>query len=149
MPRWKLRSLRKASCCMDAKVELVKNWLSIAQRDLDSAQRLAAVPDPLLDTAIYHCQQGAEKAVKGWLTFQDERFEKTHDVRALVSFAATLEPRFSDWFVAAEYLNPFALAYRYPGELLNPEQGEFDLAYKYAQGLYRFVLSLLPEEVYP
>jgi HEPN domain-containing protein len=49
---------------MDAKLELVKNWLAKANRDLASAQRLAAGPEPFLDTASYHCQQAVEKAPK-------------------------------------------------------------------------------------
>jgi HEPN domain-containing protein len=39
-------------------------WLIKAKRDLDSAVRLAADVEPYLDTAIYHCQQAGEKAVK-------------------------------------------------------------------------------------
>jgi HEPN domain-containing protein len=48
---------------MEAKHELVRSWLVKAARDLASASRLAAGPEPYLDTAIYHCQQAAEKAV--------------------------------------------------------------------------------------
>lgn len=47
-----------------AKKELVRSWLIKAQNDLGSAKRLASEPDPYLDTAIYHCQQGAEKSLK-------------------------------------------------------------------------------------
>ena len=49
----------------DAKTLLVRSWLIKAQRDLASARVLAANDPPLLDTAIYHCQQASEKAVKG------------------------------------------------------------------------------------
>jgi HEPN domain-containing protein len=51
----------------DAKCELVREWLSIAQRDLVAARRLVTGNEPLWDTAVYHCQQAAEKAVKGYL----------------------------------------------------------------------------------
>jgi hypothetical protein len=37
---------------------------------------LAAVKEPLLDMAIYHCQQAAEKTVKGWLQSQDDSFPR-------------------------------------------------------------------------
>ena len=133
----------------DAKQELVKNWLSKARRELDSAIRLASGPDPLLDTAIYHCQQSAEKALKGWLTYYDQRFEKTHDVRMLVTLAVALQPDFANWFNAAESLTPYATAYRYPGETFEPEPSEFESALQMSQGLYRFILSSLPPEVHP
>lgn len=44
-----------------AKRVLVQSWLKKAQRDLLAAQKLAK---DLPDIAIYHCQQGAEKALK-------------------------------------------------------------------------------------
>ncbi len=133
----------------DAKQELVKNWLHKARRDLDSAVRLASGRKLLLDTAIYHCQQAAEKALKGWLTYHDQRFEKTHDVRMLVTLAADLKAEFTSWYDAAETLTPYATAYRYPGEILEPTRSEFESALKLAQELYQYNLSSLPAEVHP
>ena len=118
---------------MEAKLDLVKNWLTIARRDLDSAERLAAGTDPYLDTAIYHCQQAAEKALKGWL----------------VALAAEVEPRFQSWSDIADALTPYATAYRYPGERLAPEFQEFNQAFQSASNLYTFVISLLPLEFQP
>ena len=37
-----------------ATLELAGNWLLKAQRDLATARKLAAGPEPYLDTAIYH-----------------------------------------------------------------------------------------------
>lgn len=52
----------------EAKRELVRGWLIKARNDLFTARALGGLPDAPLDTAIYHCQQAAEKAVKGtWL----------------------------------------------------------------------------------
>jgi len=130
---------------MEAKHSLVNSWLVKARRDLASARKLASGPEAYLDTAIYHCHQAAEKAIKGWLVFHDQRFEKTHDLRLLVTRAASIEARFSDWLEAAEFLNPYATVYRYPGEPLSPEAEEFNKALEIASNFYDFVLSLLPE----
>lgn len=43
----------------DAKAQLVCSWLIKAKHDLASARVLAASSPPLLDTAIYHCQQSS------------------------------------------------------------------------------------------
>jgi HEPN domain-containing protein len=133
----------------DAKKELVQAWLSKARRDLDSAKRLASGSKPFLDTAIYHCQQAAEKALKGWLAYHDQRYEKTHDVRMLVTLAATLKTDFTQWFDTAEALTPYATAYRYPGETLEPTRSEFEAALQMAKALYQYILSCLPPEVNP
>jgi HEPN domain-containing protein len=81
----------------DAKAELVRGWLTKARRDLASARVLAASEPALLDTAIYHCQQGAEKAVKGYLVFCDQEFERVHDIEVLIRSAMTHVAEFTDW----------------------------------------------------
>ncbi len=132
---------------MDAKHALVRSWLREARRDLLSAKRLARGHDPYLDTAIYHCQQCAEKSIKGWLVYHDQSFEKTHDLRLLVTLASEIEPTFTKWFDVAEQVSPYATAYRYPGEVLEPTEDEFQHALKSAGRLYDFVCSLLPIEL--
>ena len=94
---------------MDAKRSLVRKWLKKPRRDLLSAKRLARGKDPYFDTAIYHCQQTAEKAVKGWLVYHDKSLEKTHDLRLLVTLASEIEPRFAEWFDVAEQFLPMQL----------------------------------------
>jgi HEPN domain-containing protein len=132
---------------MNAKHQLVKNWLNKAHRDLLSAKRLASGSDPYLDTAVYHCQQCAEKVVKGWLIYHDRSFEKTHDLRLLVTLASEIEPAFNEWFDIAEHIAPYATAYRYPGEILEPDEDEYKEAIKAATDFYGFVCSLLPSEL--
>ena len=134
---------------MNAKLELVRNWLIKARRDLAAARKLATGPDPYLDVAVYHCQQAAEKAVKGFLVFHDQPFEKTHDVEVLVSLAQRYDARFSTWIEAAVRLTPYSTEFRYPSGLLEPALDEFEQALEAANGLYAFVLSLLPPEVHP
>lgn len=132
---------------MDAKRTLTRKWVMKARRDLLSAKKLARGKDSYLDTAIYHCQQTAEKVIKGWLVYHDLSFEKTHDLRLLVTLASEVEPKFTSWFDVAEQVSPYATAYRYPGETLEPTENEYQKAYKAASEFYQFVCSLLPAEV--
>lgn len=132
---------------MNAKLELVRNWLTKAQRDLAAAHKLSAGPDPYLDVAIYHCQQAAEKAIKGFLVFHDQSFEKTHDVVLLITLALRHDTGFSGWLEAGVLLTPYASEFRYPSDLLEPALDEFEEAFEAARGLYNFALSLLPPEV--
>jgi len=134
---------------VEAERLLIRSWLAKAESDLAAARKLAAGSDPCLDAAIYHCQQAAEKAVKGFLTFHHQEVVKTHDVRYLCKLAVSFNKDFSTWFEAAELVTPYATLYRYPGEDLEPEQEEFDQALTAAEGLCSFVLSVLPEEVHP
>ena len=57
----------------------VRQWLLKADHDLRSAGKLMTPDDDgdaLLDTAVYHCQQAAEKAFKAYLTANEIVFPK-------------------------------------------------------------------------
>ena len=132
---------------MDAKRSLTRKWVLKARRDLLSAKKLARGKEPFLDTAIYHCQQTAEKIIKGWLVYRDISFEKTHDLRLLVTMASEVEPKFTAWFDVAEQVSPYATAYRYSGEVLEPTEEEYHKAFKAAGDFYQFVCALLPADL--
>lgn len=133
----------------EATCELTRAWLVKARNDLGAARKLASSPEPYLDAAIYHCQQAAEKMLKGFLTFHGQRFEKVHNLPLLVTQAMTLQPTFNDWLDAAERLTPDATLFRYPGEVLEPDPSEFTQALIDAEDLYAFILELLPQDVHP
>ena len=139
-----------AGCSMDeATSELTRTWLIKARADLGSARKLANGPDAYLDAAIYHCQQAAEKAVKGFLTFCGQRFEKVHNLALLVAQAMKLRLEFSDLLDAAERLTPYATLFRYPGDILEPDPIEFEQALTDAEQFYAYILETLPQEVRP
>ena len=131
------------------KEELVKSWLIKAKRDLLSAHELATAETSLLDTAAYHCQQAAEKAIKGFLIFHDVRFGKSHDIVLLVTQASDINPAFTNLLDTARLLTPLAVEYRYPGDYLEPELHEYQEASEAAHTLYNFVLSKLPGTTHP
>ena len=52
----------------EATIHEVRQWLHKADHDLRSAVLLmSGDEEPLLDTAVYHCQQAAEKVLKAYL----------------------------------------------------------------------------------
>ena len=129
-------------------------WLAKAHRDLRSAKILAATVNPLFDTAIYHCQQAAEKSVKAFLNHQGAPVQKTHDVTRLAGNASELQAGFDLLLDDAALLSPLATSFRYPDESdwlapLEPSRAEFDEALAAARRIYDFVLSVLPPETHP
>ena len=135
----------------DTRRELLRSWLTKAASDLRSARVLGSADDAPLDTAIYHCQQTAEKAVKAFLVSKEISPEKTHDIRKLTLEAAVHEPRFNEVMNMAVALTPYAWEFRYPDDLAEtyPTREEFDEALQHAQAIYDFVLNLLPAEARP
>jgi HEPN domain-containing protein len=93
---------------MNSKEELVKNWFVKAQHDLLAAQKLSSDAEVYGDIAIYHCQQSAEKAIKGFLILHDQTFPRTHDVRLLLQLAIAINPNLQQHQEASELLTPYA-----------------------------------------
>jgi len=135
----------------DTKRQWVQSWLTKAHSDLRSARALVALPEPATDTAIYHCQQAAEKALKGYLAFRDQPLERTHDLERLLELATALEAAFAPLETQADVLNPYATAFRYPDTLgvQFPSVAEVTTAIEHAQDSYDFVLLTTPTEARP
>jgi len=137
---------------MDKSVaELSRAWLLKAHSDLHTAQQIGSLPDGHLDAGIYHCQQAAEKSLKGFLIYHAKPFGKVHDLGKIIEQAIGVNPAFRQYEDAADALTPYSVAYRYPDEqgFLEPSREEFGEAVQYAQTIYDFVLSLLPTEARP
>ena len=81
---------------MDDQLRSALDWLAKAERDYEAARRMIDEPgEPLLDAGVYHCQQAAEKALKGWLTGRGVAVTKTHDLVHLVRLWAAENEAFS------------------------------------------------------
>lgn len=105
--------------------------------------------EPYLDTAVYHCQQAVEKALKAFLTYHDLVFERTHDLTELVALSLQKESAFGDWQDIAAELTPYAVRFRYPADILEPPKEDAEQALQQAQSFADFILQLLPEGVRP
>lgn len=102
---------------------------------------------PFYDTAVYHCQQAAEKAIKAFLTSRDIPFTRTHNLVSLIALCLPEEPEFNKWEEEAETLTPYATEFRYPGPVLEPEKSEAEEALLHAQNIIRFVAQCIPSDI--
>ena len=86
-----------------------------AADDLRGAAVDLAADPPLTGDAALHCQQAAEKALQGLLTWHDIPFRKTHDLAEIGLQCARLDVSFEALCRRAERLTVFAWIFRYPG----------------------------------
>jgi len=98
----------------------------------------------LLDVAVYHCQQLVEKALKGYLTYQDVVFPKNHNLSNLLGYCASFNANFNDFLEIGETLTPYATDFRYPGKVMEPESEEVEQAILMAETVIKFVNHSLP-----
>jgi HEPN domain-containing protein len=91
-------------------------WISKAEDDFHVAQMsYRARKHPSYDASAFHSQQCAEKYPKARLEEGAITFARTHDLLALHQNVLVVEPA---WIVLQPFLiflNPSAVAYRYPG----------------------------------
>jgi HEPN domain-containing protein len=133
----------------EAKRLEIQAWLIKALQDMRSAEWLLASPDRLHNAVGFHSQQAAEKTLKAYLTWRDQPFEKTHSLVALVGKCLTFDPAFEALRLAATTLTPYAVTFRYPGELPELSVEEAEQAIKLARQVWDFGLDRLPAETHP
>jgi HEPN domain-containing protein len=95
--------------------EDVRAWFQRAATDLRSAKDDLAAEPPILEDAVFHCQQAAEKAMKGYLTAHQQPFGKTHDLRQVGKACLEIDAALGDMVERAMPLTLYAWKYRYPG----------------------------------
>lgn len=91
-----------------------RGWILKAKSDLHLAEKGVKDDDLTLDTAIYHTQQCAEKALKGFLAYHENTLTKTHDLIKLLEICCSIDDEFSNLGLDAAILSPFATEFRYP-----------------------------------
>jgi HEPN domain-containing protein len=122
-------------------------WLQKAEDDLRGAEIDLAAEPPLAGDALFHCQQAVEKLIKGFLTWHDAPFRKTHDLRVLGDQVARLEPTLQPLCARVERLTVYAWIFRYPGDAGEPSDEEATDALSLARERHQAILALLPQEV--
>ena len=120
--------------------EEATRWLAQAGKDLNAA-RLLASPEP--SRSVFHSQQAAEKAAKGFLTFHDVPFRKTHDLNELGGQCAALNPSLAPLFKDASDLNDYAIVFRYLDAPREPDEREAMVAVETAKRVFEEVSDLL------
>ncbi len=69
---------------------------------------------PPFEVICYHCQQAAEKFLKGFLAFQGEPIRKTHDLVLLNKLCAGFDEAFKKIENECLELTDFGVNIRYP-----------------------------------
>ncbi len=79
--------------------------------------------------AAFHCQQAAEKLLKGFLVLAAQPFRKAHDMAELIDALAAVEAEIASAVFDMQDWTRCAVAARYPqpGGLPEPEPSEDEL----------------------
>jgi len=127
----------------------VRAWLHKASEDVRAAEVSRAAVPPLSDAAVFHCQQAAEKAIKGFLTLHARPFRKTHSIEDIGALAIAIDPSLRPVIDQAAPLTEYAWRFRYPGIPDEPGLDEVDEAIAVAREVVKAVCAKVPVAARP
>ena len=93
----------------------MNEWLEKAEDDFAAAKLILGGTLRSWDTASFHCQQAAEKALKALLVRHQINFPKSHDIGELLQLAESPASGITTALAVTQTLTPFAVETRYPG----------------------------------
>jgi len=127
----------------------VQSWMIKASNDLRGADIDLAAEPPLLEDALFHCQQAAEKSFKAFLTFHNQTFRRTHSLEETGEACLALDATLKSIVDEAAPLSEYAWLYRYPGQPLAPTIDEAIIARDIARRVYQAILERVPTQAHP
>jgi len=95
----------------------VMGWFHFADTDLALAEHACLMHPRPLEIICYHCQQAAEKYLKGYLVHKGIRPPKTHELDLLCNMCLEFDSRFDEIFDKCEMLSDYGVQPRYPNEM--------------------------------
>lgn len=126
------------------KLQLALEWFNIAETDINSANYLMQMKPMPYEVICYHCQQSAEKYLKGFLAYQNHNLVKTHDLTVLNNLCFEYDESFSIINEECLLLTDFGVNIRYPFSLeINFE--DVKLALKNAAVIQNFIIDKFPK----
>jgi HEPN domain-containing protein len=123
--------------------DFVQQWIRKAETDLAAAEILVARGMRDYFVCAFHCQQAAEKFLKAYLVRHQIEFRKTHDLGHLLGLASQVEPTLAEALSSSEWLTPFGVEFRYPGEYPEVDQITAQNALTEAKRVQRVVMGYL------
>ena len=99
----------------------VLRWFEYGDADLETAEHLLTMTRLPLEIICYHCQQAAEKYLKGYLLHKGTFPPKTHDLDRLCAICKEHDEEFEGIHGECERLTHYGIQPRYPNEMLIEE----------------------------
>jgi len=123
------------------------SWLKVAHMDITAAQDLfTKQQNPRhrpIEVILYHCQQGAEKALKAFIVQHGGLTQQlqTHDMQLLRQTCSQWSPGFNNQRIIRHCANldPYSVAVRYPKHNLPIDSGTAVRGLNSAKRLFDFV----------
>jgi HEPN domain-containing protein len=129
---------------MDNK-RLACDWFAKAQNDLLAADNNLAAERVPYDAVCFHCQQAAEKLLKGFLIAKGREYPITHNLLAILTEILEIESSADCLYDNLALLTPYAVEVRYPDEIMILTKEAADEARQAVQKVFEWVKNNTPK----
>ena len=115
-----------------------------AEEDLRVTEHLLDVENPPTGAICFHCQQAVEKYLKAYLTYQNVRAGKTHDLGNILNLCIKQDESFEKLDKdKISSLSFYSVEIRYPDEFYIPKIDEAEESFKIVLKVKDFVFRKL------
>lgn len=118
--------------------KIYEEWFEFAKIDLESAKFLINMYPKPIEIICYHCEQSAEKYLKGYLIKNGNKIERTHDLVLLNNKCRGFDSGFDIIEDACIELVPYGVQVRYPYQL-DVTEDDMISAIECAEKIERFI----------
>ena len=130
---------------MDKQKNTPRDWRLLAERDLAAADFLAANMHPVLTEIVaFHCQQAAEKYLKGTLVILGDEPPYIHNVDKLCIMAEKHRPAFVSILSLCTIITQFSVQSRYDLGLSLSED-DMNIVLAHTKTIRDFLQKEIPE----
>lgn len=95
-------------------IDIANEWFEYTESDLKTAIYLLGMKPKPNEIICYHCQQSAEKYLKGYLVSQGESIRRTHDLQFLCKLASQRNSKLNEIEDDCIELTDYGVEVRYP-----------------------------------
>lgn len=127
-------------------IKEAQEWQRLADMDLRTAEYLLSMSPLPVEIICYHCQQSAEKYLKGYLVFCGIAPPKMHDLDELCKLCIKSTDSFKSISDKCSDLTAYGVQPIYPMELILEEK-DMQHALESAKAIKNFVLSIIQEKI--
>jgi HEPN domain-containing protein len=127
-------------------IEESLEWQRIAAMDLSTAEYLLGMSPLPIEIICYHCQQSAEKYLKGYLVFCGMAPPRMHDLDELCKLCVKLSDIFNNIADQCSDLTAYGVQPRYPMELILEEE-DMQQALASARAIRNIILTDVMEKI--
>jgi HEPN domain-containing protein len=124
-------------------LEYAREWLFLAEMDLQSAEFLQQMRPFPGEIICFHCQQAAEKILKGYLSLNGAEPPKIHSLDILYRQCEPFIQNHRNIWDEIDDLNQYSVIPRYPHELEISEQTAKN-AVANSKTIVNYIASLFP-----